>query len=146
MGCAISTDSLNALSGISYDIIEGDFIGGGFVPDGYTRVGACPDFTTENPGEITFTCIPNGPSVTKTCCIDSALVFEDPGGTFDELFVPDLVCDVDTGMMGEPHIKKWNGEWYDWQGEVCFKLPFPGVCRDATVTASCRYLTNAFIH
>lgn len=23
----------------------------------------------------------------------------------------------DSGIMGDPHIKKWNGEWYDWHGE-----------------------------
>lgn len=46
--------------------------------------------------------------------------------------VPELVCPADvtpgnnyndddndtTGMMGDPHIKQWNGSWYDWHGEV----------------------------
>lgn len=34
---------------------------------------------------------------------------------------PSLSCEdpslTGSGIMGEPHVKKWNGEWYDWQGE-----------------------------
>lgn len=51
---------------------------------------------------------------------DSTLTLEVRAfGTDDPLStkVLTLSCNVWSGMMGEPHIKTWSGDWYDWQGE-----------------------------
>lgn len=69
----------------------------------------------------------DGASYSLSCPVGFILVGENggvvPGGVLggqctsiftDQVTVidlPDVSCARDAGMMGEPHIKKWNGEW-----------------------------------